>query len=71
MVLDSEYSYVGVSCGKMNQSCEVYLKQERLFCLHARDGSYELIPQYSDMNVTESRFSFRELSVLWWSLRLI
>jgi len=39
-----ENEYVGVSCGKLDQSCEVYSKKDRLLYLDTRDDSYELIP---------------------------
>ena len=42
--LDAEFNYVGVSCGKLDQSCEVYSKKNHLLYLDTRDDSYELIP---------------------------
>lgn len=42
--LAAENSYVGVSCGKLDQSCEVYSKQDHLLYLDTMDDSYELIP---------------------------
>ena len=42
--LVAENNYVGVSCGKLDQSCEVYSKQEHLLYLDTKDDSYELIP---------------------------
>jgi galactokinase/galacturonokinase len=42
--LAAENNYVGVSCGKLDQSCEVYSKQEHLLYLDTKDDSYELIP---------------------------
>ena len=39
-----ENEYVGVSCGKLDQSCEVFSKKDRLLYLDTRDDSYELIP---------------------------
>ncbi|MCQ2462946.1 MAG: hypothetical protein MJ177_06025 [Clostridia bacterium] len=41
--LSAENDYVGVSCGKLDQSCEVYSKKDRLLYLDIMDGSYELI----------------------------
>ncbi len=42
--LDAENKYVGVSCGKLDQSCEVYSRKDHLLYLDTRDDSYELIP---------------------------
>ena len=44
MVLSAENNYVGVSCGKLDQSCEVLSKKNHLLYLDTRDDSYELIP---------------------------
>ena len=41
----SENNYVGVSCGAMDPSCEVYSKKGSLLYLDCLDGSYELIPE--------------------------
>jgi len=45
----TENNYVGVSCGKLDQSCEVYSKAGHLLYLDTRDDSYELIPQAPEM----------------------
>lgn len=42
--LEAENKYVGVSCGKLDQSCEVYSKKNHLLYLDTRDDSFELIP---------------------------
>ncbi len=42
--LRAENNYVGVSCGKLDQSCEVYSKKDHLLYLDTKDDSYELIP---------------------------
>ncbi len=42
--LIAENKYVGVSCGKLDQSCEVFCKKGRLLYLDTKDDSYELIP---------------------------
>ncbi len=42
--LAAENNYVGVACGKLDQSCEVYSKKDHLLYLDTRDDSYELIP---------------------------
>ena len=46
---EAENKYVGVACGKLDQSCEVYCKKDHLLYLDTRDDSYELIPQNPDM----------------------
>ena len=50
---EAENRYVGVSCGKLDQSCEVYCRKDRLLYLDTRDGSYELIPAHPDMPAYE------------------
>lgn len=40
----AENQYVGVSCGKLDQSCEVLSKRNHLLYLDTKDDSYELIP---------------------------
>jgi galactokinase/galacturonokinase len=42
---DAELNYVGVSVGKLDQSCEVLSKKNHLLYLDTLDGHYELIPQ--------------------------
>ncbi len=42
--LEAENKYVGVSCGKLDQSCEVYCKKDHLLYLDTKDDTYELIP---------------------------
>ncbi len=51
--LSAENNYVGVSCGKLDQSCEVYSKKDHLLYLDTRDDSYELIPQNARMKPYE------------------
>ena len=43
--LSAENDYVGVSVGKLDQSCVVYAKKDHLLYLDTQDDSYELIPQ--------------------------
>lgn len=40
----AEKEYVGVSVGKLDQSCEVYSQKDHLLYLDTRDDTYELIP---------------------------
>ena len=42
---DAELNYVGVSVGKLDQSCEVLGRRNHLLYLDTKDGQYELIPQ--------------------------
>ncbi len=46
--LEAENQYVGVSCGKLDQSCEVYCKKDHLLYLDTRDDSFERIPRHPD-----------------------
>lgn len=40
----AENEYVGVCCGKLDQSCEVLCRKGQLLYLDTKDDSYELIP---------------------------
>lgn len=46
---EAENKYVGVSCGKLDQSCEVYCRKNHLLYMDIRDDSYELIETSSVM----------------------
>jgi len=46
---EAENKYVGVSCGKLDQSCEVYCKKDHLLYMDLSDDKYELIPQHPTM----------------------
>lgn len=46
---EAENKYVGVSCGKLDQSCEVYCKKDHLLYMDLQDDTYELIPQSAQM----------------------
>lgn len=46
---EAENKYVGVACGKLDQSCEVYCKKDHLLYLDTQDDSYELITQQANM----------------------
>lgn len=54
----AENDYVGVSCGKLDQSCEVYSKKDHLLYLDTRDDSYELIPTSQAMKPYEIAIFF-------------
>lgn len=56
--LAAENQYVGVSCGKLDQSCEVYSKKDHLLYLDTLDDSYELIPTSSNMKPYEIAIFF-------------
>ena len=47
--LAAENEYVGVSCGKLDQSCEIFSRKDHLLYLDTLDDSYELIPVHPDM----------------------
>ncbi len=49
LAMAAENEYVGVNCGKLDQSCEVLAKKGHLLYLDTRDDSYELIPTHGDM----------------------
>ena len=45
----AENRYVGVACGKLDQSCEVYCRKDHLLYMDMQDDSYELIPNSPTM----------------------
>ena len=49
IALDAENNYVGVSCGKLDQSCEVFSRKDHLLYLDTKDDSFELIPTHPNM----------------------
>lgn len=49
MAKAAENQYVGVSCGKLDQSCEVLSKKNHLLYLDTKDDSFELIPTHPNM----------------------
>lgn len=46
---EAENKYVGVSCGKLDQSCEVYCKKDHLLYMDMKDDSMERIPNNPNM----------------------
>ncbi len=44
MAKAAENRYVGVNCGKLDQSCEVLCKKDQLLYLDCKDDSFKLIP---------------------------
>lgn len=49
MSVKAENDYVGVSSGKLDQSCEIFSKKDHLLYLDTKDDSYELIPSSPQM----------------------
>lgn len=45
----AEREYIGLSLGKLDQSCEVLAKKNHLLYLDTKDDSYKLIPQPTNM----------------------
>ena len=58
---EAENKYVGVSCGKLDQSCEVYCRKDRLLYMDMKDDSFELIPSSPDMKKFEIAVFFSGL----------
>ncbi len=46
---EAENKYVGVACGKLDQSCEVYCQKDKLLYMDMKDDSYELIETPANM----------------------
>ncbi len=55
---EAENKYVGVACGKLDQSCEVYCKKDHLLYMDLKDDSYELIAQPTSMKPYEIAIFF-------------
>ncbi|MBO7662567.1 MAG: GHMP kinase [Clostridia bacterium] len=49
MAKAAENRYVGVNCGKLDQSCEVLCRKDHLLYMDCRDDSCELIPAHPAM----------------------
>ena len=49
IAMAAENNYVGVNCGKLDQSCEIFSRKDHLLYLDTLDDSYELIPTSPDM----------------------
>ena len=49
MAVAVENNYVGVSSGKLDQSCEIYSRKNQLLYLDTLDDSYEVIPTHPSM----------------------
>ena len=46
---EAENKYVGVACGKLDQSCEVYARKNKLLFMDMQDDSFELIETPENM----------------------
>ena len=55
---EAENQYVGVACGKLDQSCEIYSRKDHLLYLDTWDDSYELIPTNPNMKPYEIAIFF-------------
>lgn len=55
----AENEYVGVSSGKLDQSCEVYCRKDHLLYLDTADDSYERISASGAMKPYKIAFLFR------------
>ncbi|MBQ0096305.1 MAG: galactokinase [Bacteroidales bacterium] len=58
MSVSVENSYVGVSSGKLDQSCEIFSRKDTLLYLDTLDDSYELIPTSPAMKPYEIAIFF-------------
>ncbi len=58
---EAENKYVGVSCGKLDQSCEVYCKKDKLLFMDLKDGTYENIQAPENMKKYEIAIFFSGL----------
>ncbi len=58
VALEAENEYVGVSCGKLAQSCEIFCRKDKLLYLDTKDDSYELIPANPNMKPYEIAIFF-------------
>ena len=47
IALEAETDYVGVSVGKLDQSCEIYSRKDHLLFLDTKEDRYQLIPKNS------------------------
>lgn len=56
--LAAETGYVGVSVGKLDQSCEVFSRKDHLLYLDTLDDTYELIPTAPNMKPYEIAIFF-------------
>lgn len=55
---EAENKYVGVSCGKLDQSCEVHCRKDKLLYFDMKDDTYELIDTPKQMKPYEFMILF-------------
>ncbi len=71
---EAENKYVGVSCGTLDQSCEVYCKKGNLLYLDTKTGGYQLIPASPKMKAFKIAIFFsgieRNLSSSKYNMRI-
>lgn len=58
IAMAAENNYVGVSCGKLDQSCEIFSRKDQLLYLDTLDDTYELIPTSPNMKPYEIAIFF-------------
>lgn len=58
---EAENNYVGVACGKLDQSCEIYCRKEGILYMDMLDDSYEIIKTPSSMKPFEIAIFFSGL----------
>lgn len=58
---EAENKYVGVSCGKLDQSCEIHCRKNKLLYMDMKDDSFELIPSAPGMKPYEIAIFFSGL----------
>lgn len=58
---EAENKYVGVTCGKLDQSCEIFCRKDQLLYMDMTDDSYELIPVFPSMKPYEIAIFFSGL----------
>jgi galactokinase/galacturonokinase len=58
IAMASENNYVGVSSGKLDQSCEMYSRKDHLLYLDTKDDTYELNPTKPAMKPYEIAIFF-------------
>lgn len=61
MAIWEERNYIGVNVGKLDQSCEVYCRQDSLLVLDTQDDSSEIIPVNANMPEFEIMIMFSGL----------
>lgn len=70
---EAENKYVGVSCGKLDQSCEIYSRKDNLLFFDTKTDTYELIPTPKNMKPYEIAIFFsgleRSLTVSKYNMR--